>query len=123
MYSDTVIKDEIPTLLKIIAPHIKAPLIAWHTEAILSGISTRILLIYSDLLYAGCISRMEAFITKEGEVFSYSFLNEIVPLLKTWVLQIGEKYRQINRTDNFKRELIGKRFRDECSPDEFRFDS
>lgn len=119
MYSDTVIKDELPTLLTIIDPLIKAPLIAWHTEAVLSGISTRILLIYSDITYSGCRTRMEAFITQDGKVFSYSFLNTIVPLLEIWVLQIGEKYRQINRTDNFKRELISKTERHMYSSDEF----
>jgi hypothetical protein len=108
MYSDTVIRDELPTLLTLITPHIKGPIIAWHAEPVSSGISTRILLIYNDVLYYGSKSRMEAYIKKDGTVFSYSFLETLIPVLEAWSSIIGEKCRQIERTEKFKKELILK---------------
>lgn len=108
MYSDVVISEELPMLLTIINPYIKGPLIAFHAEPVSSGISTRILLVYKDIVYRGAATRMEAYIRKDGEVYSYSFLQEIIPLLKIWALQIGEKYRQLERTDKIKHELISK---------------
>ena len=106
MYSDTVIKDELPTLLTLIRPHIKGPIIASFVEPVLSGISTRILLIYNDVLYYGSKTRMEAYIKKDGHVFSYSFLETLIPIIENWINIIGEKYRQIERTDKIRNELI-----------------
>jgi hypothetical protein len=108
MYSESVVKDEIPTLLTLIKPHIKCSLIAAYVEPVLSGISTRILLIHDDVMYYGSKTRMEAYIKKDGHVFSYSFLEELIPVLKIWSTIIGEKYRQIERTEKFKKELIHK---------------
>ena len=122
MYSDTVLKDELPTLLTLIEPHIKGPIIASHAEPVSSGISTRILLIHKDVLYYGAKSRMEAYIKKDGTVFSYSFLDALIPVLETWSKLIGEKYRQIERTSTFKKELICKTESFVNSLDKFMFD-